>query len=169
VCTLLAVCVCVGCVLRPFIKSRRKRRKKIILFRWFSVSTIFGGPVFLLFISRCGPFIGNLLYKSSSEPERERGEKVSFSFYCSFFAMQQQQQQQQQRHTDATQVRQSSGLTCGFWWIPDDFLKEFIWWPSLLFFSLFFFFLLLRMNPLSNQHEPLEREREERESRRILL
>lgn len=71
-----ASCVCVCglcvCVLRPFIKSRRKRRKKIILFRWFSVSTIFGGPVFLLFISRCGPFIGNLLYKSSSERERRK-------------------------------------------------------------------------------------------------
>jgi hypothetical protein len=130
-------------VLRPFIKSRRKRRKKIILFRWFSVSTIFGGPVFLLFISRCGPFIGNLLYKSSSEPERERGEKVSFSFYCSFFAMQQQQQQPattaHRRHTSQTVV----GAHLRFLMDPGRFFERIylVAVPSLFFsFFLFIFF-----------------------------
>jgi hypothetical protein len=151
-------------VLRPFIKSRRKRRKKIILFRWFSVSTIFGGPVFLLFISRCGPFIGNLLYKSSSEPERERGEKVSFSFYCSFFAMQQQQQQPattaHRRHTSQTVV----GAHLRFLMDPGRFFERIylVAVPS-LFFSFFLFSSSADEPVVKSTRTPRERERRERE------
>lgn len=166
-CVWVVCCVCV-CVLRPFIKSRRKRRKKIILFRWFSVSTIFGGPVFLLFISRCGPFIGNLLYKSSSERERR---KSLFFFLLFLFC---NATTTTTTSNNGTQTPHKSDSRRGSPAVFDG--SRTIFWKNLfggrpfsffLFFS--FYFLLLRMNPLSNQHEPLEREREERESRRILL
>jgi hypothetical protein len=162
-----ASCVCVCglcvCVLRPFIKSRRKRRKKIILFRWFSVSTIFGGPVFLLFISRCGPFIGNLLYKSSSERERRKSLFFFLLFlFCNATTTTTTATTAHRRHTSQTVV----GAHLRFLMDPGRFFERIylVAVPSLFFsFFLFIFFFCGWTRCQINTNPSREREKRERE------